>query len=356
MTANEITVKIEETNAIKARDAVTVGSMANELASGGVFADYREGKAASTIRRQSNDLARFADYLTEAEAAAGNDTIITADELVGNPQVWAGITWGLVTGFRRWLLAKGYAIGTVNISLSTVRTYSKLAHKAGTLPSAEYHKIRDVGGYSQKEGRNANAKRDTTRRGSKKRDFNALNDVQLNVLYTACDLGTAQGARDALMLALMADHGLRCGEAAGLTRDAIDTESGTLEFYREKVDKTQTHNLTAVTLKAALSYFDHVGDMAADEPLLKPSRRGGALLDGGISKRAITKRVRKFGRDYLGMGHLSAHDLRHTWATRAAKAGTSLQALQQAGGWASLAMPARYIEAAEIANEGVKLR
>jgi hypothetical protein len=39
----------------------------------------------------------------------------------------------------------------------------------------------------------------------------------------------------------------------------------------------------------------------------------------------------------------------------AARNGTPIDRLQEAGGWASPAMPLRYIEAAAIANEGVKL-
>jgi integrase len=52
---------------------------------------------------------------------------------------------------------------------------------------------------------------------------------------------------------------------------------------------------------------------------------------------------------------LSAHDGRHSWATKAVRSGTDPFALQEAGGWNSLAMPRRYVEAARIANEGVKL-
>jgi hypothetical protein len=36
--------------------------------------------------------------------------------------------------------------------------------------------------------------------------------------------------------------------------------------------------------------------------------------------------------------------------------GTDPLALQEAGGWASLAMPRRYVERAKIANERVKLQ
>ena len=40
------------------------------------------------------------------------------------------MTWGLVTGFRDWLLTRGYAIGSVNLHLTTLRTYAGLAMQA----------------------------------------------------------------------------------------------------------------------------------------------------------------------------------------------------------------------------------
>ncbi len=73
-----------------------------------------------------------------------------------------------------------------------------------------------------------------------------------------------------------------------------------------------------------------------------------------MGERAITKRVSALG-EAFGLSALSAHDCRHAWATRAARNGTDPFALQEAGGWNSLAMPRRYVEAAKIANEGVIL-
>jgi len=71
-----------------------------------------------------------------------------------------------------------------------------------------------------------------------------------------------------------------------------------------------------------------------------------------MSERAITDRVRELG-ERIGVMGLSAHDLRHAWATRAARNGTPIDRLQDAGGWSSPAMPLRYVESAKIANEGV---
>ena len=88
--------------------------------------------------------------------------------------------------------------------------------------------------------------------------------------------------------------------------------------------------------------------------MLRASRKGGALTGAGLTERAITDRVRTLGAA-VGLAGLSAHDLRHYWATRAARNGTPLDRLQDAGGWSSPAMPLRYVEAARIANEGVLL-
>jgi site-specific recombinase XerD len=51
----------------------------------------------------------------------------------------------------------------------------------------------------------------------------------------------------------------------------------------------------------------------------------------------------------------SAHDGRHAWATFAVRGGTDLKTLQDAGGWNSIAMPARYAASQKIANKGVVL-
>jgi integrase len=162
---------------------------------------------------------------------------------------------------------------------------------------------------------------------------------------------TLGGRRDALLLCLLLDHGLRCGEVAGLTVNDVDLAAGELRFYRPKVDLQQTHRLTPDTLKAMQAWFDS-GDAPALGKLLRGSRKGGKLTAAGMTERAITARVADLGKA-IGVEGLSAHDCRHYWATSAARSGTAIDRLMQGGGWTSPAMPLRYIQAAEIANEGV---
>lgn len=320
------------------------GFAANVAAAQGVFADYLSRRAENTLRRQAADLRLFAEFLSEAGIG------IDGERLQFSAEVWRGMTWGIVEGFKRWMLAKGYAIGSVNVRLSTVKTYAKLAFKAGAINPNEHSMIRQVVGYSHQESKRVDQKRRVTRAGDKKAEPTRLTQEQAAALKEQPD--TPQGRRDTLLMCLLLDHGLRCGEVAALKADNIDLKAGLLRFYRPKVDKEQVHKLTADTLRAAFAWFAN-GDAPHEGPLLRGSQRGGTLAEAGMTERAITKRVRWLG-ERLGIQNLSAHDCRHYWATHAARSGTDPFALQEAGGWSSLAMPRRYVEEAKVANQGVK--
>jgi integrase len=231
-----------------------------------------------------------------------------------------------------------------------VKTYAKLAYKAGAITTHEHSMIRQVVGFTRRESRRVDQKRDVTRVGDKKADPTRITEEQAAALKMQPD--TPQGRRDALMMSLLLDHGLRCGEVALLKVKHVDLDSGHLRFFRPKVDKEQVHRLTADTLRAAYKYF-MTGDVPDEGYLLRSSRKGGKLTSAGMTERAITKRVRVLGRR-IGIRKLSAHDCRHYWATHAARSGTDPFALQEAGGWNSLAMPRRYVEDAKVANKGVK--
>lgn len=120
------------------------GNAANHAASGNIFADYRARKAANTLRRQDADLNLFVQFL----AVAG---IILSGNLALDPGTWQGITWGIVQAFREWQLQQGYAVPSINVHLSTIKVYCKLAMKASVLTPAEYSLIRTVDGYQHKE-------------------------------------------------------------------------------------------------------------------------------------------------------------------------------------------------------------
>ena len=320
---------------------------ANKAAARRVFAEHVSGKAKNTERRKIADLNLFADFLQSVEIPADGESLFT------NPQAWHGMDWGIVQAFRDWMMQQGYAVASVNGRLSTVKTFSRLAMQAGIIPADRYAMIASVKGYANKEKKNVDSRRKSagleTRKGSKKSEaVHIPDDIAAAMIEQP---NTPQGRRDALLMCLLLHHGLRVGEVAILTRDSFNLKNNTITFERPKVQKTQTHTMTPATRKAAAAYI--ANDAPAAGVIWRKSHKGTSQLGNQITsaERTITKRVELLGR-HAGVMGLSAHDCRHYWATYEARKGTSLDRLQDAGGWNSLAMPARYIEAATIANTG----
>lgn len=325
-------------------ELISVGQLANEYVAKNAFLDYQEKLAANSLKRHEDDIKLFSAFLKQVG--------MQKDNLLHDPAEWQGITFGLVETFKRWQLEQGYAIASINAHLSTVKVYSKLTMKAGVFTQQDYALIMSVEGYSHKEGRNVDEKRVDrdikTRVGNKKAEAVPLTQEQAKQLKNQPD--TPQGRRDAFLMCLLLDHALRCGEVAVLEPKCLNITEGTLIFYRKKVDKTQIHKLSRDTLLAAVRYLEVCKPKGS---LLIGSRKGGNL-EGRMSERAITDRVRVLG-EAIGVKGLSAHDCRHDWTKDAIRSGTDIKSIQQAGGWSGSAMVLRYADDAKIANEGVKL-
>lgn len=348
--AHQLTFVVSDPTPISHAGSLTaIGRAADRHAAGAIFADYISRKAKNTVKAQGFDLAVFADFL----AAAG--VMVDATGLQSTPGAWQGMTWGIVESFVKWQLQTGHAVASINRRLSTVKVYAKLAAKAGAISPQDLALIKTVAGYSPKEAKRVNAGREKTRVGSKKAAHVSITDDQAARLK-AQPLTTPQGRRDAVLMALLLDHGLRAGEVALLTVANIDLKAGMIvNFYRPKVDKVQNNKLSADALKALRAYFEN-NDAPALGPLLRGSRKGGKLDQAGMSETCISERVRTLGAR-LSIKGLSAHDCRHYWATywgnRVEKLPKGVFTLQEAGGWNSLTMPRRYVESAAIANEGM---
>lgn len=325
------------------------GQAANEAAAAWSFLDYRGRKSANTLRNHGAALDLLADFLNRRRPGAA---AVTGDQLGTTAAAWRGVTWGLVEAWKLSLLSEGYSVGTVNNRLSAVKVYAGLASKAGVIPAADMVQIAAVAGYGVTEGRRVDERRPRSRVGAKAAAPVALTLDQARALKRPGD-DTDQAARDALIMCLLLDHGLRVGELAGLTVEALDLDAAEMTFYRPKVDKVQRHRLTPDTLAAARRYL-RARPSAAGAGLWVASDRRGRLLGRPMSARAIARRVNLRGLD-VGTVGLSPHDCRHYWATNAASSGTGAFSLRDAGGWSSMAMPGRYVAAAAIANEGVIL-
>lgn len=357
MTTKAMTTTTNGATLATLNDAMTsAGKAANKAAQRHAFDNALTGKADNTIKRKRADLALFELFL--------NSVNVPAHDLYSNPEAWRGVTWGIVEAYKKWMLQKGYAIASVNGRLSTVRNHAQIAAQAGTIDDVEARMIASVKSYTHKESKRIDDQRSAagieTRRTTRSDGTPATmkKSAAVNIpddVYTLLTTqpNTPQGRRDALLMCLLLDHGLRVSEIALLTPGAFDMKRNTFTFYRPKVDKVQTHTLSANTRKAAAAYIKH--DAPAMGILWRKSFKGtgklGKQLEETSATRALTKRVELLGR-HAGVNGLSAHDARHYCATYEANNNTTIKRMMDMFGWNSPAMATRYIASAEIANDG----
>lgn len=367
----------------EAKEALTwmveAARVANEKAREGILERYLETCSDQTIRRHKAAIALFEHYLEEArKRVEANLTLRPMRNLFDDLAQWASISFGLVEGFREWMKTQGYAIGTINVRLDSVKMFCTLAMQADYLDTAEHARIYRVRKIRPSEGRNIDEKRErqgvgTRKQGSKKARPNLVDPLLHRRLKDALLAeGSDLALRDLLLVCFLADHGLREGEVSGLPADCIDMERGTFTFYRHKVHKTQTHWLSDDTAMAARLYFGRFRPtkrLFEGDPRSVKVRENGQVYRGktredGYDETSIYVRIRELGRRYLTktlpdgrqvpLDNLSPHDLRHSWATeQARKKGVDIKALQDAGGWSSPFMPLGYIVSNEIANDGL---
>ncbi len=329
---------------------INLGERASEAAARAVFSLYQERRPINTQRSQRAALALFSEFVQSAG--------IGASDLYSSPTAWKGISWGLVQAFQQWLIQKGYSMKTVNDRVSVIKVYMSLANQAGIIPDSEILKLQSIRGYTRKEAKDTDAKREaegiTTRKGAKKSTATIITDEQAKTLCQARS-DTPQARRDALLMSLLLDHGLRVGEVTLLKIENLDLNQHQITFYRPKTGMTSCHNLRGRAWNCLLEYL--AKDNRADRgTLILASHKTGALIPGkGMTIRAINERVRKLG-NAEGLKNLSPHDCRHYGATKAGNdPSVSLAGLMSWGGWASPQSAAHYINRGEADNDGVNL-
>lgn len=350
------------------------GRLANEIAGQAVFQRYLHEKSANTVKRHGRDLELFAEYLLDVGIMPEDGA-----DFQTNPLAWRGVTWGLVEGFVQWLLRQGYAISSVNARLSTVKVYAQLAARAGTLAQQEALLIQTVRGFSRAGQLNVDEQRPQTRisdvtyaykpegkqqsvvverRSTKKAEATILTPTQAEALKRVQN-HSPQAWRDALLMCLLLDHGLRASEAALLKASDFDLDGGTFIFYRPKVKGTAhewcTHTLSPATYPIVRYYLTnhYPPDLLPDGALILATTRllkngeGGQLLGEPLNRVRISERVAWLGRQ-AGITPLSAHDCRHYCATQMARLGYGVDELMAWFGWTNAQTAVRYIAAEEI--------
>lgn len=329
-----------------------IAQMADEAVRASTFQREQQELSANTKKRHKYDLAIFKEFLADLGYQD-----CSVEILMNEPAAWFFITHGLIELFKQWQLKQGYAIGTINNRLATVRKYAAMARDAGVLSREKYAQIQDFAKpISPKQAINIDSERTVIRKGYKKAAAIPFTSEEVNLLISEHP-DTPIGARDAFLMALLFRMILRCGEVAGLSLDNYNRRTGELKFYRPKVKDTTNLKLPPDIKALADKYFEVC---KPDDPARNPTR---CLIMGSNNKgmviytmreRSITRRVEVLCERILGIKGASAHDGRHSGATELVRGGTTIDVLMKIGGWKRSDTPMRYINAQKIANEGAK--
>jgi len=325
--------------------------------SSNLFAEYHDKNTPNTCARQRFDLLNFTTYLAGAGVARG------VAQLYDDAAAWTGISEPLVFGYRAWLRQAGYAIGTINLRLSTIRAYCALACQAGAISEQDAKLIQTVKNYTFQEGCNIDAARceqgQPTRKSTKKAMPAPVSTAQAQRLKretTRIDRKPRPRdlileAKDALMMGLFIEHAFRVSEVVQLDIDRFDRDAGTVAVYRPKTKDWQTHRLKKHTRMALDLYL--AGEQRTSGPLfLGYASKKKQAGDRRITRYGLYDRVRLLGQQ-VGVPNLSPHDLRHYWTIDALANGTPIDRVQSGGNWTTPHMVLRYARKLGIANEGV---
>jgi site-specific recombinase XerD len=173
---------------------------------------------------------------------------------------------------------------------------------------------------------------------------------QVEALIDAADASTPSGMRDRALIELLYASGARVEEACTLTLDRLDLPQTQVRL-EGKGGKDRIVPIGGAAVRALRSYLDEARPVlmaaaaarAADRPtdratdgVLLRGDRGGPL--GTRDARTIVGRLG----EAAGVGHVTPHTLRHSFATHLLEGGADLRVVQELLGHASLATTQRY--------------
>jgi integrase/recombinase XerD len=160
-----------------------------------------------------------------------------------------------------------------------------------------------------------------------------LNEQEVKALLDAVDDSTPQGQRDAALLEVLYATGLRVSELVGLTIKQLDLRRGVVR----PLGKGHKERLVPMVPGAVEKLTRYLNEgrpqllKGKNSPFVFVNRRG-----GGLTRQGFWKILQGHARQ-AGLGRLSPHTLRHSFATHLLGRGANLRVLQLLLGHADLA-------------------
>jgi integrase/recombinase XerD len=244
--------------------------------------------AANTVAAYSRDVRRYAEFLAERGLGGPPEADLFA-----------------VRGYLEWLAGSGLAAASRARGLAAVRSLYRFLRLEGRID-------RDPTEFLE------------TPRGAKKLPRH-LSGAEVERLLAQPERSTRMGRRDALLLALLYDCGLRVSELVGLRLDQVDPEAWLLRV-RGKGGKERFVPFGEESRAAIVAYLAesrNASGRARGNRHLFPGARGGHL-----TRQRAWQIVKAHLRGAGVIRAVSPHTLRHSFATHLLDNGADLRAVQ----------------------------
>ena len=158
-----------------------------------------------------------------------------------------------------------------------------------------------------------------------------LTPEQCAALITAARKHARYAQRDACMVLLAYQHGLRVSELCALRPSDVDYKAATLRIVRRKSGDSGVHPLTGEALRALRAL-----KLEGSEAALFTNERGAPLSPAGV--RATLRRLGKLA----GLPRSNPHALRHACGYKLVNQGTDLRLVQAYLGHRDIRSTVRY--------------
>lgn len=239
----------------------------------------------------------------------------------------SGLTKATVQQYRSLLIDAGLSASTVNLRLTAIRKLAQEAGDNGLLPFA----------IAQGIGHVPNVKREGVRTG------NWLTLQQAEKLLAFPDATTLRGKRDRALLSVLIGCGLRREEAANLKLEHIQLRDArwVIVDLVGKGNRVRSVPMPA-WCKVAIDEWDQAIVEFIGYRLFCPVDKGGHVAGRNMTPQSIYMCVKRLC-EASGLGNISPHDLRRTFAKLAHKGRAQLEQIQLSLGHASIQTTERYL-------------
>src|SRR5919199_4148891 len=184
---------------------------------------------------------------------------------------WSSLRYQHTAAIRA-LLASRYAPATTNKMLAALRGVLHESWRLGQMSAEDFHRASDL----------------PSVRGSTLPRGRALSHGELRALFSACTAdGSVAGKRDAALLAVLYNCGLRRSEVVALDVADYEPETGALKVRSGKGNKARTAYAAEASRTALDAWLGVRG--TAHGPLFCPVNKGGKIPPRRMSDQAVRK-------------------------------------------------------------------